>query len=348
MPIRGIDLLEGLKRTSLREVQDSTLLPVYYFYGEEDFLIEICVKRIIEETLTPFAREFNLHTYYAEEVEPSSVIDSATTLPLFSSKRIVIIKGTDSFNPSQMELFIPYIRNPIPTTIMIFLGSKPDMRRGFYSIIERNKGMVEFSHPGRYYITSWIRKEVEERGKTITDRAIELLMEVAGESLRVLSKEIEKLITYLGDRKVVNEEDIKVLSPNTRTVNIFEFIDALSGGDRYRAFKSLRRLIEEGEPPSLILSLIARHFRILLMLKAFERKGYQSNEIKKRFSNIPERFLKGYLKQSRGFDEATLKGIYKRIFYADEEIKRGLMQPNDVLDFLTLDLSLILGDLPSL
>lgn len=334
MPISGIDFLRRLK--------GSSLLPVYYFYGKEDFLIEICVKRIIEDCLTSSAREFNLHTYYAQEVEPSCIIDSAATLPAFSQKRIVIIKGTDSFSSSQMELFIPYIKNPVPTTIMICLGSKPDMRRQFYSIIEKNKGMVEFSPPGRYYITSWVRKEVEGRGKTITDAAIELLMEVAGESLMVLYREIEKLVTYVGDRVRINEEDVRVLSPDTRIISIFEFIDALSGGNRYRAFKLLRRLIEEGEAVPVLLSLIARHFRILWMLKVFESKGYQLEEVKRRLK-IPGRFLKGYLEQSRGFDEAVLKEVYKRIFRADEEIKRGLMQPDDVLDVLTLDLSLISG-----
>ncbi len=331
MAVSGSNFLRGLK--------GSTLLPFYYFYGEEDFLIEKGITGILDKALPGSAREFNLDKCYAEDVNISFIIDTAKTLPVFSSKRVIIVKGCEIFKSDHYNMLLPYIEDPSPSTVLVFVGGKCDMRNRFFKIIDGVKGLIECPALQRREVASWVRKELKGLGKEINDPALQLLIESAGRGLRGLSSEIDKLAIFAGDRTLIDEGDIEMLSPKMRVVGMFEYIDALADADTEKAFKMLSRLVEEGEPPLKILVFIARHFRILLTVKFLERKRCLPNEITKKL-RLPHYLVKRYIQQSRGFAEQTLFSIYTKIFSSDGEIKKGLMPPSEVLKNLTLELLL--------
>ncbi len=331
MPISGLDFLRSLK--------SSQPLPVYYLYGQEELLIDKAVERLIKKALPESAREFNLQRFYAPDSTPSDILDSALTTPAFSPYRLVIVKDIDISKHIDLDEFLPYIERPSPSTILVFTGRGCDMRRRFFTTIDKKKGTVEFAPLKRGELSSWIRDEFKEREKNITQSAIELLIETAGEGLRALLSEIEKLANYMGDKGVIDEEAVERLAAPSRVVGIFEYIDALSERDMVRAWRLLKRLFDEGEPAPKVLSLISRHFRILWLIKIYEGRGYSFADMQRRL-RIPKRFLQRYVRQSKGFTDSQLRKIHTRILYADSEIKRGLMPPLDVLETLTIDLSL--------
>ena len=78
-----------------KAIKKRNLSPLYFFYGEETFLIDKIVSEIREELVDPDLSSFNLNIFYAKESEPQEIINSAKTLPLMSDYRLVVIREAD-------------------------------------------------------------------------------------------------------------------------------------------------------------------------------------------------------------------------------------------------------------
>ena len=83
------DLISGLKQ--------GKILPLYLFFGEEEFLIQEAVDLVINKVVDPGARDFNFNTLYCKDTSSSALVNLCQTLPFMSKKRLVIAK----------EIFIP-------------------------------------------------------------------------------------------------------------------------------------------------------------------------------------------------------------------------------------------------
>lgn len=326
MPAKGLDFLNTLN--------PSSLLPFYYLYGER-YLVEKCVEKIVEGVLPIPYRKMDLEVYHPD-TDPRTIIDSALTIPFLSPKKVIVVKDVHLFSSSELDLFIPYMERPSPHTILLFIGEGIDMRKRFYIFIEKKGGIVEFTSLKGQALLSWLRKGFEKMGLTITPPALELLIEMVGEDLQALSKEMEKIGNFCSGKGRVDVADIEAITPSIKPARIFDFVDSLGEGNARKTLKILKGLVEEGEAPLKILNLMIRHFRILWMLRLCG-----ISEVKRRF-RIPQTFFNRYERESRRFSPATLEGIYGRLVAIDRAIKKGLLPEREALENLTLDLLLFL------
>ncbi len=54
------------------------IYPLYFLFGPEDFLIEEETKRLLDQTLSPSARGFNLHIFSGEDHTSQEIVQSCT------------------------------------------------------------------------------------------------------------------------------------------------------------------------------------------------------------------------------------------------------------------------------
>ena len=104
-------------------------------------------------------------------------------------------------------------------------------------------------------------------GKRIAPEAYELIVRRAGTDAALLKGELEKLCLYVGERPVVNEEDVRLVFRDMAESWIFDFTGALATRQLARALPLLRGLLAQGEPPLRLLAMIAREVRLLLVAR---------------------------------------------------------------------------------
>src|ERR1700690_1013979 len=111
------DLISGLKQ--------GKILPLYLFFGEEEFLIQEAVDLVINKVVDPGARDFNFNTLYCKDTSSSALVNLCQTLPFMSKKRLVIAKEIDVFKAADLEELIPYLNDPSPSTCLLLLSNQP-------------------------------------------------------------------------------------------------------------------------------------------------------------------------------------------------------------------------------
>ncbi len=194
----------------------------------------------------------------------------------------------------------------------------------------------EFRIPREDQLAGWIVQRVGKQGRRIAPEAAEALAAFVGRDLRRLDQEIGKLITYVGAERPLTLADVEALVPDTREASLFEFTDAVAQRDARRGMSILRRLLDEGYPPLVLLTMLARQVRILLQVKELQGQGYPAPRMARELGLHPYVVEKA-LRQALSLSFPTLERMHRLLLEADLAIKTGAQNPETALDLLVVE-----------
>lgn len=318
-----------------KQIMQGDVPAVCLLYGEETLFIRETVALIRKKLFPGAEEEANAETYYGDDVEPAAVLQALSTVSLFASKRLVVVKDVERMGERKRALFLDYLDRPAPQTYLVFTAGKADMRTKFFSRLQKKWPAVRYYHPYNLYeVEKWIRSTLKQSGFSIDAPAARLLTEGHGRELSVLRNELDKLMVYRGGAGDITVSDVAAVSGQSREFNQFELADAVGDRDVERSLGVINRLFQDGVPPILILAALTALFRRLWAGKTLEGEGRTDREI---LSALQIRF-KGekFLTQLRGFEKRELEMIYPGFVRIDEAIKTGSGDPELMLETLIL------------
>ena len=81
---------------------------------------------MLEKVVDEASRDFNLQIFNGRGTFPEVILDSCRTLPLFAERRLVVIKDADLLKADDLARFLPYLKDPVPETVLLFIGRAND------------------------------------------------------------------------------------------------------------------------------------------------------------------------------------------------------------------------------
>ncbi|MBJ6799686.1 DNA polymerase III subunit delta [Geomonas propionica] len=305
-----------------KAVEKGELAALYLLYGDEPYLVERAVKKLLDRAVDPGFRDFNLDVFYGNECKGEEVFGAAQTLPMFADRRVVLVKKGGDLSAHAMEVLLPYLHDPSPGTCLILQAEKVDGRKKFYADFKKRGEAVEFKRPYENQLGPYVRDEVRAAGKKIEPAAADLLAYLVGNNLQELVSQIEKLCVYCGKKEIVAVADVKAIVSDTKVESVFEFTDALGSKDLSRALKMLTALLQDGEVPLRMLGAVARHFRQLWQVRELLDRKVPQSELAKA-SGINPYFLNKVTVQARNYTAGELKRVFERMVELDLAFKSG-------------------------
>lgn len=302
------------------ELKNGEIRPFYYLYGEEDLLKSESFSRLKDAVLQGGIPDFNFDQFYYGDADISKVVSAASTLPVMSPKRLVVLRDAEKLKVDEQEMFLSYLDNPSPSTTLIFVGRSADKRKKFFSTISKAGSLIEHSHPHEREMPKWIRWVAKKKGVNISDAAARYLVEIIGNDLTSISSEVEKLSLYVGDRKNIELEDVESITVDSKTNTVFQLTDAIATKNLKDSLVYLKKLLEGGESPIMIISMIVRQLRLIWTGVSMKNQGAGEDEIRKRIS-LPPFIFKNYLRQVKYFREEELSMAYENLFELDVKFK---------------------------
>jgi len=331
------------------DIGRGAIAPVYLICGEEEYLQERLIGRLKEVLLGPETGAFNYDELDGEKVSWGQVVASANTLPVFASKRLVLVKTPALFAPKkkeseettannrQEEALLKYLADPLASTCLV-LWVKGPVNKGNKVVKATEKAgvLVEINALKGTELSNWLKEEARALGKVVEPAALEYIIFNGGSELRLLKSELEKMALYAGDGERITLDIARQLLTRTGEASVFVLVDGIGQKKGEPALLELRRLLAEGEPPVKILFMIARHFRQLLLAKEMSHKGLNEKQIASELSAPP--FVAGkLLRQAGNFSFDELENAMRHILECDVLIKTG-SPPRQELEALVLQL----------
>jgi DNA polymerase-3 subunit delta len=325
--------------------------PVYFLYGVEDYLIQDEVKRLMDQILPPQERGLNLHVFSGEEHGGQEILQTAQTLPMFSKYRFVLVNKADQLDEKEMEGFLKYIQRPSPSTCLVLCAQDSGPWKKHLAKIEEIGVVIEHPRLKGKGLTSWIRKRMEEKKKTLSEEAANYLIEVIGDHLQDLDNALETIFLSTGDQRTIGLPDIEGVLSDVKVSTIFELTDAIGQQNLEKALAILRKVLgskiltfkkeEEAsrhdDPSPLLLSMMARQYRLIWRVKEMAGRKQGIEEMAKNL-RMSAWNVKKLLDQARRFSEPSLKEGLLKCQKTDLALKKGRGPRDLLLEKLVIDL----------
>jgi DNA polymerase-3 subunit delta len=299
--------------------------PLYFLFGEERFFMDELQRSLIANGLQEHERPFNLDIVYGHEVDAPAVLSLCASYPVMAARRIVIVRQFDQMKDNAR--FAAYAERPNPTAVVLLIcGKKPNLSAHPYRGLKAHAEWAEFKALHENQVAGWIQKRIRSLGCSITPDAVHMLAEYIGTNLQTAVGEIDKLITYAGDRRSITGDDVVRASGQTREFNVFELQRAI-GEFRYddalrMAERMLRQASNTRGEALMIVSVLTSYFTKLWKLHGIQGRGTTDKEIASRVGISPY-FIKEYQQVARRFDKNSVERAFASLLAADYELKGG-------------------------
>lgn len=309
--------------------------PVYLLYGTENYLKRL-YKDKLKTAILSDSDEMNFSYFEGKGIDTVKIKEAAETLPFFSDKRLVVIENSGLFK-SQNDL-ADYIRQIPETTHIVFVETEVDKRSRLYKAVKDCGTISEMNAMDEANLKIWIASLLKPEQKKITEESILYLLGKTGTDMDNISNEVEKLISYTGDREVVTSQDIEEVCTSQISGKIFLMVEAIGSKRQKQALDLYYDLLALKEKPMSIMFLISRQFNILLQVKSLLALGYNNNVISEK-TGLMSFTIGKYVSQCRNFTEKTLKEALTYCVDTEEQVKTGRMQDTIAVELIIVKFS---------
>ena len=317
-----------------RDLEKGQTAPLYFLFGEEPYLLNQSVERFKYSVLTEGAVDFNYSLFYASDADVVSVRDAVETLPMMAQRRLVILKEAQELTDKEWAELETLFETPVDSTVFVLLASRVDKRKKQIRLLLDKADCVEFKKPYENQIPSWINYIAQSLGLTISNDAILLLHKLVGHHLTEIEGELKKLGEFVRERRI-EVADVGQAVSRSKEENVFDFTKAIGENDRVKALELLVHLLDQGQNEIGIVSLVARHVRILLTLKRGMEEGLHGAKLA-HFAQVPPYFLESYLDQARLWTAKKLEQTLVVLSETDKALKSSPLSSHIWLENLVL------------
>ena len=320
-----------------KRLDQGTVDPFYLFFGPEAYLIREYTEALTSRVLGAAPREFNFDRYAMTDRD--SLVDAlgiARTLPVMASYRVVVVQELQELRKADWKLLESYVTAPSESTALIATSRDGEPKK-FPDFVWKHATAVACALLDGSNLRGWVGKTVSEAGYRITDEAIRGLLQDHDPDLRILEREIEKLCTYVGEPGEVSLADVQAVGQASRQHSLFALSDALGGRQPGPALLEIDHLLNQGEPPLVVMSMIVRHFRLLWTVKQLGRQDQDRYRIAKTL-RLPPNVCRTLMAQSGTFSAERLQELYGVALEADLTFKSTNKPPRAILEGLVLQL----------
>lgn len=315
------------------DIKSGNFKRAYLLCGEEAYL-KVQYKNKLLKALNPDDDTMNFNHYEGRNIDVKELIDLCETMPFFADRRVVLLEDTGFFKNKCDEL-ADYMKELPDYLCLVFVEDEVDKRSKMYKAVKSCGRIGEFARQDEKTLMQWAAGILKREGKNITQRDMELLLTMTGIDMGNLRMELEKLITYTGDRNVVTRADIQEVCTTQTQNKIFDMVRAVTEKNQKRALDLYYDLLTLKEPPMRILFLLAKQFRQLLLVKEYTEEGVAQPEMASRLG-VPSFVVRNIASCARSYRISELRQAVTDFVDAEEAVKTGRLQ-----DVLSVELLIV-------
>ena len=259
----------------IKSIQSKKFEKIYLLHGEEPFYIDLITDAILENALLPEEKDFNQTIVYGKDCDLLSIISDAKSYPMFSERRVVVIKEAQDFKA--IDELEAYFKDPSEQTIFVinYKYKNYDSRKKAFKAASKNGLIFKSEKVKEYKLVDWISTFTKNEGYGISQKAAMLLAEFLGDDLSRIANEIEKLKLLVEKGTTINDIHIEENIGVSKDYNIFELSNAISVRDVTKAFKIVEYFEHNPKagPLVVVVNNLFSHFSRLMKIHFLENKS---------------------------------------------------------------------------
>lgn len=315
------------------EIAANKIASTCIIFSSDNVIIDEIINLLKETLLTPGFESFDFDHLHCEDIGISEILTKVSTPPVASNKRLVIIKDILKLKSENRAELINGLAKPRDFSVALVAT---DWEKSLSILVDKLQkarapiAVYNFYKPFMVDLKEQVRKWTLQNGMTIDSDAVDMLIEIAGESQDVLKEELDKICILIGAGKRITEETVKRTVAKARDYELNELIVAITEQDLEKSIKVLLHLSQWGEEPVKIIGWTGNEmFRILRILELKRNPMLVMKEF-----NLRERSrrLTELMKRSQRWTRKSINNCLVELAMMDKAIKRGHPEPYFLLE----------------
>jgi DNA polymerase-3 subunit delta len=264
--------------------------PAYLIFGNDDYRVSEKAREIVEKHVSEDAKAFGLEVVDGRVDTVDTACDAIgeclqalNTSGFLMGEKLVWLQnaaflqdnvlGRSETVKNALSRLAELIKQGLmPGTVLLITAPAADKRFSFYKTCQGSAEVIEYSPPtkGKAVMQDAVerlRTLLDESGLSMNDRVRQAFLERVGLQSRQMSNEIEKLRTYLGDRKEVERADLDEITSAHREAIAWDLADAFGKRQLARALKIVRQLLFQRESAFALISMLESRIRELMVYR---------------------------------------------------------------------------------
>jgi DNA polymerase III subunit delta len=270
-----------------RALEDGTRL--VYVHGDADILIDRVVDRA-----EAWGRErcglpgVNAGRWRVSDDGTDPALTAARTLPMMGTLRVVVLRELEQARTDAAEALLAYFEDPSPSTLFIAVaGTFPKPRKGqkrwgarFANAVKRSGLHVKLDSKSVDRI-AFASEHAAGLGVKLGRREAGLLVELVGQDLGRLARELDKVATFVGAGGRITPEALQAACSILAEESVWELTGGIARRDAATAVRALHRLLRDGQNGHYLLAMVAMQLRKVLQATQMLQRGAPAGQVGK-------------------------------------------------------------------
>jgi DNA polymerase-3 subunit delta len=289
-------------------INKGNLKPVYYFYGEDYYLLQNALKAIETSASSFITSDFDKETFYGEGKNLDEILSFASAFPLES---------------------------PIDFTVIVFIhdGAISNVNSEPYKTLLAQNFLFEAKELKGKNLLKWLTGYVEKKDKSITEENAQMLMDISGESRTMLENQLEKIITFMNEEKEITFEHIQSLSTKLKQYSIFDLQNAIGKKEKDKAITIAFNLLDNGAEPVFIIAMLTRYFTGVSRVGELTQIKTTPQQAARIVGTHPY-FYKDYQQARMNYSDENLTNVFRSLLKADLSVKTTSADNKNIITIL--------------
>ncbi len=245
---------------------------VFFLYGDDGFSKEEAVRKLVEAHLDPATADFNLDQLRGSELDVEALASIVATPPMMAPWRVVVVREVESLagQPRARDLLLTLADRPPPGLTLVLEASVPTgSSANIYRMLKRKASSREYRALSLDDVPGWlIGRAGQGFGVRLEEQAARAMAAAIGTDLGILSRELEKLATLVGEGGSVGVSEVEAAGTSIPRQNRWQWVDLVGARRWEEAIGGLGILLDQGETGvSLTIAITTQLLRLGVVLE---------------------------------------------------------------------------------
>lgn len=254
------------------------------------------------------------------------IINEASTIGMFSLNKFIIINMDSYFKDKKdipnINLLENYFDSYNSNSYLVFVCNSDsiDSRKKIVNLIKKY-GIVKKLEVNDNYLNDYVNNFLKDNGYKINNGDVVYFINRVGNNINNVTNELDKLMLYKINDKIINRNDIDLLTVENIDDSIYDLVNCILKNDNEKAIKLYNNFVNNGMDVNQIVAIIAAQIRLLYQVKRLYNSGKSNDEIAKILEFKSVYRVKYLLNDSYYYSESDLVKYLSKLADIDNAIK---------------------------
>ncbi len=316
---------------------------IFYFWGEETYLIDQSVKQIVAQLQEENGEEPELIMVDGDEISSMELGETLQFSALFAFSRVVVIRnpswlGKNTRKVKKAEEIVKVIQNYLAQNqlgqILILCSAEYNASNPVTKLLAKQAKIVEIKSLSPKALGDWIKDAFRQRGLKVEAAAINLLAS-SGQDMHYLENLIEKM-SLMVKADTVRLNDLEIELDTRQEIKVFKLTDALLSRNLAASLEAFAQLQEQGEPYLLMIYMISRQLLSLSKVKFCQEAGHSINQIAE-ITAQKDFVVRKMMEKSTRFAANDIRILFQKLLDIDVSFKSESKDQRILMETLIVD-----------